>query len=84
MKLEVTHSVIQDMSVVKFHSLNDYRRCIASLQRDKQEWIPLKYSSKEDTASIRVNEVGLNYITNKFGEKQNASTNTNGGATGMR
>ena len=84
MKLDVTHSIIRDMSVIKFFSLNDYRRCIAFLQKDKLEWIPLKYSSKDDTACIRVNEVVLNTITKKFGAQNNASTNTNSGTTGLR
>lgn len=84
MKLYVTHSIIRDMSVVKFFSLDDYRRCIAFLHKEKQEWIPLKYSSKNNTASIRVGEVELNCIINKFGDKQNASTNTNSGTTGLR
>lgn len=83
MKVEVTHSIIQDMSVVKFFSLGDYSRCIAFLQNAKQEWIPLKYSSKNDTASIRVGEHTLNIITDKFGVNKNASTNTNGGTTRM-
>ena len=84
MKVEVQHSIVQDMSVVKFFSLGDYRRCIEFLQNSKLDWTPLKYSSKEDTASIRVAENVLNKITNKFGVNKNASTNTNGGTAGVR
>lgn len=84
MKLEVTHSIVQDMTVVKFLSLGEYRRCIAFLQKSKLEWTPLTYSSAKDTASIRVGEIVLNIITNKFGEKKDASTNPNSGIAGMR
>jgi|AGFT01.1.fsa_nt_gi hypothetical protein len=84
MKVEVTHSVVQDMSVVKFFSLGDYRRCIAFLHKAKLEWIPLKYSGAKDTASIRVGEHVLNIITDKFGVNKDANTNTNGGTSGVR
>ena len=84
MKVYVSHSIIQDMTVVKFFSLGDYRRCIAFLQKSKLEWVPLKYSSKNDTASIRVNEHVLNIITDKFGVNKDASTNPNGGTSGVR
>lgn len=84
MKVEVTHSIVQDMSVIKFSSLGDYRRCISFLQCAKLEWIPLKYSSANDTASIRVGESVLNTIVNKFGVNKDASTNTNSGTSGVR
>lgn len=84
MKVEVTHSIVQDMSVIKFFSLGDYRRCITFLQCAKLEWIPLKYSSAQDTASIRVGETVLNKIVDKFGVNKNASTNIDSGSAGVR
>lgn len=84
MKVEVTHSIVQDMSVIKFFSLGDYRRCITFLQCAKLEWIPLKYSSAQDTASIRVGETVLNKIVDKFGVNKNASTNIDSGTSGVR
>lgn len=84
MKLEVTHSIIQDMSVIKFSTLGDYRRCLTFLQYSKLEWTPLKYSGADNTASIRVEENVLNKIVNKFGENKDASTNTNSGTSGVR
>lgn len=67
MKVEVQHSIIQDMTVIKFISLNDYRRALDFLDANGLSWTPLKYSSKDDTASIRVNEHVLTVMTNKFG-----------------
>lgn len=84
MKVEVTHSIVQDMSVIKFSSLGDYRRCISFLQCAKLDWTPLKYSSANNTASIRVEETVLNTIVNKFGVNKDASTNTNSGTSGVR
>lgn len=84
MKVDVTHSIVQDMSVVKFFSLGDYRRCISFLQSSKLSWTPLKYSSAKDSASIRVDEHVLNIITDKFGVNKDANTNINGGTTGVR
>lgn len=84
MKVEVSHSIVQDMSVIKFFSLGDYRRCITFLQHAQLEWIPLKYSSANDTASIRVGEPVLNAIVNKFGVNKHASTNTNSRSSGVR
>lgn len=84
MKVNVTHSIVQDMSVIKFSNLGDYRRCISFLQYAKLDWTPLKYSSTNDTASIRVEENVLNKIVNKFGVNKDASTNTNSGTSGVR
>ena len=84
MKVEVTHSIVQDMSVIKFFSLGDYRRCLTFLQCAKLEWTPLKYSSSQDTASIRVGETVLNKIVDKFGVNKNASTNIDSGTSGVR
>ncbi|AQW88600.1 hypothetical protein pEaSNUABM50_00073 [Erwinia phage pEa_SNUABM_50] len=67
MKVEVEHSIIQDMSVIKFLSLKDYHRALDFLDTNGLSWTPLKYSSRLDTASIRVSEGVLNIITNKFG-----------------
>lgn len=66
MKVEVQHSIVQDMSVVKFLSLKDYFRCIKFLEESKLQWTPLKYSSTNDTASIRCDEAVLNKITKRY------------------
>lgn len=84
MKVEISHSVIQDMSVVKFNKLSDYFRCISFLDNSKLDWEPLKYSSKNDTGSIRVNEHVLNVISKRYGVQKNASTNTDSGTSRMR
>lgn len=84
MKVEVSHSIVQDMSVIKFSTLGDYRRCISFLETSKLEWTPLKYSSKNDTASIRVDETVLNTITKRFGVNKDASTNIDSGTSGVR
>ncbi|SOK58340.1 g063 [Yersinia phage fHe-Yen9-04] len=67
MKVEVQHSIVQDMSVVKFLSLKDYHRALDFLDKNGLSWTPLKYSSRLDTASIRVSEHVLTIITDKFG-----------------
>ncbi|AMM43651.1 hypothetical protein FDG95_gp086 [Pectobacterium phage vB_PcaM_CBB] len=67
MKVEMQHSIVQDMTVIKFNSLKDYFRALDFLGSTGLEWTPLKYSSKNDTASIRVNEHVLNIFSNKFG-----------------
>ena len=66
MKIEIKHSVVQDESVLKFFKLKDYFRCIEFLDNSSLKWKPLKYSSTNDTASIRVNESVLKIVTNKF------------------
>lgn len=83
MKVQIIHSVVQDMSVVKFKTLNDYFRCISFLDDNNLQWEPLKFSSKYDTASIRLNEHVLNIICKKYGVK-NASPNSNTGSARMR
>lgn len=83
MKVEVEHSIIQDMSVVKFLSLKDYRRVLDFMDKTGLSWTPLKYSSINDSASIRVSERVLNKITDKFGMNKNASTNTNSRTAGL-
>ena len=82
MKLEISHSIVQDMSVVKFKSLKDYFSCISFLDSLSVSWEPLKYSSINDTASIRVSEQVLNKICKRYGVKH-ASTNTDRGAAWM-
>lgn len=67
MNVEVKHSIEQDMSVIKFNSLKDYRRTLDFLYKNALSWTPLTYSSIQNTASIRVDEHVLNIITNKFG-----------------
>jgi hypothetical protein len=84
MKVEITHSIVQDMSVVKFNKLSDYFRCIQFLDSRALAWEPLKYSSAKDTASIRVNEVVLNAISKRYGVGKNANTNSDGGLAWMR
>lgn len=83
MKVEITHSIVQDMSVVKFNHLSDYFRCIGFLDSSNLNWEPLKYSSAKDTASIRVNEHVLNVISKRYGVNH-ASTNTDSGTAWMR
>lgn len=84
MKVQIQHSIVQDMSIVKFLSLNDYRRCLQYLQNNNLQWTPVKYSSANDTASIRVSEDVLNKMTKKYGMGKNASTNTNCRTSRMR
>lgn len=67
MKVEIQHSIVQDMTVIKFLSLKDYRFCLNFLQMKNLQWTPLTYSSVKDTASIRVNESVLNKISKRFG-----------------
>ena len=67
MKVEVKHSIVQDESVIKFNSLKDYYRTLKFLQQNGFSWVPLKYSSSSNTASIRVTEDVLNAFTNRFG-----------------
>lgn len=67
MKVEVLHSIVQDMTVIKFLSLKDYHRALDFLDTNGLSWTPLKYSSKNDTASIRVSEHVLTVFTKKFG-----------------
>jgi len=67
MKVEMQHSIVQDMTVIKFKSLKDYRRGLDFLGSNGLEWTPLKYSSREDTASIRVTEDVLKKFSDKFG-----------------
>lgn len=67
MKVETQHSIIQDMTVIKFNSLKDYFRALDFLDSNMLQWTPLKYSSRNDTASIRVSEHVLNIFSNKFG-----------------
>lgn len=83
MKVQVLHSIVQDMSVVKFNSLSDYSRCIKFLHNSNLPWVPLKYSSAENSASIRVDEDVLLTITKRFGIGY-ANTNFDGWTTGMR
>lgn len=67
MNIQIKHSIVRDESVLKFKSLNDYFRCIEFLDESNLMWTPLTYSSKKDTASIRVNEHVLQIITKKYG-----------------
>ncbi|WEM33159.1 hypothetical protein EJP02_098 [Escherichia phage EJP2] len=67
MKVQIMHSVVQDMSVVKFSTLSDYFRCIEFMDTNGILWEPVKYSSRNDTASIRVDEVALNKICKRYG-----------------
>lgn len=84
MKVEISHSIVQDMSMVKFNKLSDYFRCISFMDSANLEWEPLTYSSAKDTASIRVNEMVLTKICKRYGVTKNASTNTDKGASWMR
>lgn len=84
MNVEITHSIVQDMSVVKFNKLSDYFRCIQFLDSRSEVWEPLKYSSANDTASIRVSEPVLKVISKRFGVGKNANTNTNSGLAWVR
>lgn len=84
MKVDIQHSIVQDMSIVKFFSLSDYRKCIQFLQSNNLQWTPLKYSSVNDTASIRVSEDVLLKMTKRYKVGKNASTNTNSWTTRMR
>ncbi len=67
MNVQIKHSVVQDESVIKFSTLNDYFKCIGFLDESNLKWTPLTYSSNKNRASIRVNEHVLNIITKKFG-----------------
>lgn len=67
MKVEIQHSIVQDMTVIKFMTLKDYFRCLEFMQIKNLQWTPLTYSSVKDNASIRVNESVLNKITKRFG-----------------
>lgn len=67
MNVQVEHSIIQYMSVLKFSSLKDYHLVLDFLDTNELSWTPLKYSSRTDTASIRVREDVLIIITHKFG-----------------
>lgn len=67
MNVEIQHSIIQDMTIIKFNSLHEYRRVLEFLDESMLSWTPLKYSSKNDTASIRIDEHVLTIITEKFG-----------------
>lgn len=84
MKVEVKHSIVQDESVIKFFSLKDYYRALKFFQQNDLSWVPLKYSSKLDTASVRVSENVLNVFTKRFGVGKNAINNTNGRSAGVR
>ena len=78
MKVQVQHSIVQDMTVIKFNSLKDYRRGLDFLDSHGLEWTPLKYSSRDDTASIRLSEHVLKKFSDKFGiGKENATSNSN-------
>lgn len=66
MKVDIQHSIVQDMSVVKFKSLTDYRNCLQYLQNNGLEWTPLTYSSAKNTASIRVSEDVLLKLTKRY------------------
>lgn len=83
MKVQIIHSEVQDMTVLKFTSLKDYFRCLEFLDGSKLSWIPLTYSSAKDTASIRVDEHVLNIITKRYGVKH-ANANANSGGAGVR
>ena len=83
MKITVTHSIVQDMTVIKFHSIQDYFRCLEFIDNSNLTYVPLTFSSVKDNASIRVSEPVLQIITQKFGVGKNASTNTNCWSSGM-
>lgn len=84
MKVEVKHSIVQDESVIKFFSLQDYYRALKFLQRSELSWTPLKFSSSTNTATIRVTEDVLRVFSNKFGIGKNANTNSDSWTAGMR
>lgn len=85
MKVEIKHSIVQDTSVVKFLSLDDYYRALKFLQNNDYSWTPLTYSSRNNTASIRVDEHVLQKLATRFGmRKQDANDNIDRGITGMR
>lgn len=67
MKVEIQHSIVQDMTVIKFNTLKDYFRALDFLDSNGLDWTPLKYSSRNDSASIRLTEHVLNIFSNKFG-----------------
>ncbi|BEH88310.1 hypothetical protein [Klebsiella phage phiKp_21] len=67
MKVQIQHSIVQDMSVVKFNNLHDFFRCIDFLDNSCLEYDMIKYSSVLDTASIRVNELVLHKFSKRFG-----------------
>ncbi len=67
MNVVMEHSIEQDMTVIKFLNLKDYFRALKYLDHNKMEWTPLKFSSRNDTASIRVSEKVLNRFSNTFG-----------------
>lgn len=67
MKVQIQHSIVQDMSVIKFDSLQEYFRGIEFLDKSNLEYDTLKYSSVLNIASIRVNEFVLNKFSKRFG-----------------
>lgn len=83
MKITATHSIVQDMTVIKFYSIKDYFRCLEFIDSCNLDYKPLTFSSKKDTATIRVSEPVLQIITQKFGVGKNASTNINSWTSGM-
>lgn len=84
MKVQVKHSIVQDESVIKFLSLKDYERALKFLQESNLAWVPLKYSSRDDTASIRVTEEVLRVFSKRFGVGKDDKYNTYGGTAGIR
>lgn len=67
MKVQIQHSIVQDMSVIKFETLKDYFRGIEFLDNSNLEWEAVKYSSVLNTASIRCSELVLNKFSKRFG-----------------
>jgi hypothetical protein len=84
MKVEISHSIEQDMTVIKFNTLKDYFRALKFLDANGLSWTPLKYSSRNDTASIRVSERVLRNFSDKFGIGKHASIDSNSRTTRLR
>lgn len=84
MKVQVLHSIVQDESVIKFFSLKDYERALKYFQKSDLAWVPLKYSSAQDTASVRVTEDVLSAFSKRFGVGKDANTNSDSRTARMR
>lgn len=67
MKLNIMHSEVQDTTVIKFGNLDDYYKVLNFLDDCSLPYTPLTYSSRKDTASIRVNEITLDIVCKKYG-----------------
>lgn len=67
MQLEMIHSVVQDSTVIKFKSLENYYRVLEFIDENNIPYKPLTFSSRKDTASILVDEKALQIICKKYG-----------------